>query len=74
MKKSYDKPDSILKSRGVTLLTKVYIVKTMVFPVIMYRGESWPIKNAVHQRMDSFEVQCLRRLLRVPWIARRLNQ
>ena len=48
--------DSILKSRDITLLTKVDIVKTMVFPVIMYRGESWPIKNAVHQRMDYFEV------------------
>ena len=50
--------NSVLKGRDITLLTKVYIVKTMVFPVIMYRGESWPIKNAEHERMDSFEVQC----------------
>ena len=74
MKKSYDKPDSILKSRGVTLLTKVYIVKTMVFPLVMYRCESWTIKRAECQRTDAFELWYWRRLLRVSWTARRSNQ
>ena len=74
MKKSYDKPDSILKSRGVTLLTKVYIVKTMVFPLVMYRCESWTIQRAECQRTDAFELWYWRRLLRVSWTARRSNQ
>ena len=66
--------DSILKSRDVTLPTKVHLVKVMVFPVIMYRYESWTIKKAKHRRIDAFEQRCWRRLLRVPWTARRSNQ
>ena len=66
--------DSILKSRDITLLTKVHIVKTIVFPVVMYGCESWTIKKAESQRIDAFELRCWRRLLRVPWIARRSNQ
>ena len=66
--------DSILKSRDITLLTKVYLVKAMVFPVIMYGCESWTIKRAEYQRIDAFELWCWRRLLRVPWTARRSNQ
>ena len=66
--------DSVLKSRDITLLTKVRLVKTMVFPVVMYGGESWTIKKAECQRMDAFEPWCWRRLLRVPWTARRSNQ
>ena len=66
--------DSILKSRDITLPTKVHIVKTMVFPVVMYGCESWTIKKAEHQRTDAFELWCWRRLLRVPWTARRSNQ
>ena len=66
--------DSILKSSDITLLTKVHIVKAMVFPVIMYRYESWTIKKTEQQRIDAFELWCLRRLLRVPWIAWRPNQ
>ena len=66
--------DGILKSRDITLLTKVHLVKAMVFPVVMYRCESWAIKKAEHQRIDAFEVWCWRRLLRVPWTARRSNQ
>ena len=66
--------DSILKSRDITLPTKVRLVKAMVFPVVMYRCESWTIKKAEHQRIDAFELWCWRRLLRVPWIARRSNQ
>ena len=66
--------DSILKSRDITLLTKVCLVKAMVFPVIMYRCECWTIKKAEHQRIDAFELWCWRRLLRVPWTARRSNQ
>ena len=66
--------DSILKSRDVTLLTKVRIVKAMVFPVVMYGCESWTIRKAEHQRIDAFELWCWRRLLRVPWTARRSNQ
>ena len=62
--------DSILKSRDITLPTKVHIVKAMVFPVVMYRCESWTIKKAEHQRIDAFELWCWRRLLRVPWTAR----
>ena len=66
--------DSILKSRDITLPTKVYLVKTMVFPVVMYGCESWTIKKAEHWRIDAFELWCWRRLLRVPWTARRSNQ
>ena len=62
--------DSILKSKDITLPTKVHVVKTMVFPVVMYGCESWTIKKAEHQRLDAFELQCWRRLLRVPWTAR----
>ena len=68
------KLDSILKSRGITLPTKVCLVKAMVFPVVMYGCESWTVKNAEHQRIDAFELWCWRRLLRVPWTARRSNQ
>ena len=66
--------DSILKSRDITLPTKVYLVKAMVFPVVMYGCESWTIKKADRQRIDTFELWCWRRLLRVPWTARRSNQ
>ena len=66
--------DSILKSRDITWLTKVHIVKATVFPVVMYECESWTIKKAEHQRIDAFELWCWRRLLRVPWTARRSNQ
>ena len=66
--------DSILKSRDTTLPTKVHLVKTMVFPVVMYGCESWTIKKAEHQRIDAFELLCWRRLLRVPCAARRSNQ
>ena len=66
--------DSILKSRDLTLPTKVCLVKAMVFPVVMYGCESWTIKKAEHQRIDAFELWCWRRLLRVPWTARKSNQ
>ena len=66
--------DSILKSRNITLPTKVHIVKAMVFPVVMYGCERWTIKKTEHQRIDAFELWCWRRLLRVPWSARRSNQ
>ena len=66
--------DSILKSRDVTLPTKVHLVKAMVFPVVMYGCESWTIKKAEHQRTDAFKLWCWRRFLRVPWTARRSNQ
>ena len=66
--------DSILKSRDITLLTKVYLVKAMVFPVVMYGCEIWNIKKAECRRIDAFELWCWRRLLRVPWTARRSNQ
>ena len=66
--------DNILKSRDITLPTKIHLVKTMVFPVVMYRCESWTIKKAEHRRIDAFELWCWRRLLRVPWTARRSNQ
>ena len=66
--------DSILKSRDVTLSTKVHLVKAMVFPVVMYACESWTVKKAEHPRIDAFELWCWRRLLRVPWTARRSNQ
>ena len=66
--------DSIFKSRDTTLPTKVYLVKAMVFPVVMYGCESWTVKKAEHRRIDAFELWCWRRLLRVPWTARRSNQ
>ena len=66
--------DNILKSRGITLPTKVYRVKAVVFPVVMYGCENWTIKKAEHQRTDAFELWCWRRLLRVPWTARKPNQ
>ena len=66
--------DNVLKSRDITLLTKVRLVKAMVFPVVMYGCESWSIKKAEHRRIDAFEPWCWRRLLRVPWTARRSNQ
>ena len=64
---------SILKSRDISLPTKVHLVKAMVFPVVMYRCESWTVKKAEHRRIDAFELWCWRRLLRVPWTARRSN-
>ena len=66
--------DSILKSRDITLLTKVCLVKAMVYPVVIYECESWTIKKAEHQRIDAFELWCWRRLLKVPWTARTSNQ
>ena len=66
--------DSILKSRDITLPTKVHLVKAMVYPVVMYGCESWTIKKAEHRRLDGFELWCWRRLLRVPWTTRRSNQ
>ena len=66
--------DSILKSRDTTLSTKVHLVKAMVFPVVMYRCESWTVKKAECRRIDAFELWCWRRLLRVPWTVRRSNQ
>ena len=66
--------DSVLKSRNITLLTKVLVVKAMIFPVVMYRCESWTIKKAEHWRIDAFKLWCWRRLLIVPWTARRSNQ
>ena len=66
--------DSIFKSRDITLLTKVRLVKAMVFPVVMYGCESWTVKKGERRRIDAFEVWCWRRLLRVPWAARRANQ
>ena len=66
--------DSILRSRDITLPTKVHLVKAMVFPVVMYGCESWAVKKAERQRIDAFELWCWRKLLRVPWTARRSNQ
>ena len=66
--------DSILKSRDITVLTKVHLVKAMIFPVVMYGCESWTVKKAEHRRIDVFELWCWRRLLRVLWTARRSNQ
>ena len=66
--------DSILKNRDIILLTKVHLVKAMVFPVVMYMCENWTIKKAECRRIDAFELWCWRRLLRVPWIAKRSNQ
>ena len=73
-RKVMTKVDSILKSRGITLSTKVCLVKAMVFPVVMYGCESWTVKKAEHRRVDAFELWCWRRLLRVPWTARRSKQ
>ena len=73
-KKSYANLDRILKSRDITLLTKIHIVKAMVFPLVMYGCKSCTIKKAEHQRIDTFEMWCWRRLFRVPWTARRSNQ
>ena len=73
-RKSMTTLDSILKIRDITLPTKARLVKAMVFPVVMYGCESWTVKKAQHQRTDAFELWCWRRLLRVPWIARRSNQ
>ena len=73
-KKAMTNLDSVLESRDITLLTKVHIVKAMVFPVVMDGCESWTRKKAEHQRIDAFELWCWRRLLRVPWTARRSNQ
>ena len=66
--------DSILKSRGITLPTKVHLVKAMVFPVVIYGCESWTVKKAERQKIDAFELWCWRRLLSIPWTARRSNQ
>ena len=66
--------DNILKSRDITLPTKIHLVKAVVFPIVMYGCESWTIKKAEHQRTDAFELWCWRRLLRVPWTASRSNQ
>ena len=73
-KKAMTNLDSMLKSRNITLSTKVHLVKAMVFPVVMYGCESWTIKKAEHRRIDAFELWCWRRLLRVPWTARGSNQ
>ena len=72
-KESYDQPRQLLK-RNITLPTKIRLVKSMVFPVVMYGCESWIIKKAEHRRIDAFELWCWRRLLRAPWTARRSNQ
>ena len=66
--------DSILKSRDITLPTKVHLVKAMVFPIVLYGYESWTIKKAEYQRIDAFELWCWRRLLSIPWTTRRSNQ
>ena len=73
-KKGYDQPRQHIKKQRITLLTKVHLVKGMVFPVVMYGYESWTMKKAEHQRIDAFELWCWKRLLRVPWTARRPNQ
>ena len=73
-KESYDQPDSIFKSRDISLPTKVRLVKAMVFPVVTYGCESWTVKKAERQRIDAFELWCWRRLLRVPWTERRSIQ
>ena len=73
-RKAMTNVDSIFKSRDITLPTKVHLVKTVVFPVVMYGCESWTINKAEHQRIDAFELWCWRRLRRVPWTARRSNQ
>ena len=73
LKKSYDQPRQLIKSRDVTLPTKVHLVKAMIFPVVMYGYESWTIKKAERQGIDAFELWCWRRLLRVPWTTRTAN-
>ena len=73
-KESYDQPDSIFKSRDITLPTEVHLVKAMFFPVVMYGCESWTVKKAEHPRIDAFKLWCWRRLLRVLWTARRSNK
>ena len=73
-KKSYDQPRQYIKSRDITLPTKVHLVNVLVFPVVMYECESWTIKKAERQRIDAFELWCWRRFLRVSWTARRSNQ
>ena len=73
-RKAMTNVDSILKSRDITLSTKVHLIKTMVFPVVKYGCESWTIKKTEYRRIDAFELWCWRRLLRIPWIARRSNQ
>ena len=73
-RKAMSNLDSILKSRDIILPPNVHLVKAMVFPVVMYGYENWTVKKAEHQRIDAFELLCWRRLLRVPWIARRSNQ
>ena len=73
-RKALTKLDSILKSRDITLLTKVCLVKATVFPVVMYGCENWTVKKAEHQRIDPFDLWCLKRLFRVPWTSRRSNQ
>ena len=73
-RKVMTKLESIFKSRDITLPTKVHLVKAMVFPVVMYGCEIWTVKKAEHRRVDAFELWCWRRLLRVPWTARRANQ
>ena len=73
-RKVMTKLDSILKSRDITLPTKVHLIKAMVFPVVMYGCESWTVKKAEHQKIDAFELRCWRRLLRIPWISRRSHQ
>ena len=73
-KESYDKPNSILKRKDIILLTMVRLVKALVFPVVMYGYKSWTLKKTEHQRTDAFEPWCWRRLVRVPWTARRPNQ
>ena len=73
-RKAMTKLDSILKRRDITLPTKVHLVEAMLFPLVMYRCESWTIKKAEHRRIDTFELWCWRRLLRVPWTVRRSNQ
>ena len=72
-KESYDQSRQYIKSRDITLSTKVRLVRAMIFPVVMYGCESWTIKKAEHRRIDAFELWCWRRLLRVPWTARRSN-
>ena len=74
LEKSYDKTRQHIKNRDITLPTKFHLIKAMVFPVVMYGWESWTIKKAEHWRIDAFELWCWRRLLRVPWTARRSNQ
>ena len=73
-RKAVTKLNSVLKSRDITLPTKVCLIKAMVFPVVMYECESWTIKKAEHRRIEAFELWCWRKLLRVPWTARRSNQ